>query len=170
MEGGIISEPSEARRVALSTPAGFLAFGFGSGLSPKAPGTVGTLAAMPFAVLLVQLPLWIGLAVIAIAFMVGVYLCTVTGRALGVHDHGGIVWDEFVSLWLVLVLIPFHWGWWLAAFVLFRLFDILKPWPIRWLDRHIGGGLGVMIDDVLAAVYALVPLLLASWWFQSGQG
>ena len=150
--------------MALATPAGFLAFGFGSGLSPRAPGTVGTLAALPFAVLLVQLPLWVGLLVILLAFVAGIYLCSVTGRALGVHDHGGMVWDEFVGFWLVLVFLPFHWAWWLAAFGLFRLFDIVKPWPIRWLDRHIGGGLGVMIDDVLAGVYALVPLLLFEWW------
>jgi phosphatidylglycerophosphatase A len=150
--------------VALSTPAGFLAFGFGSGLSPKAPGTVGSLAAMPFAVVLVQMPLWASLGVVLIAFAAGIHLCSVTGRALGVHDHGGMVWDEFVGFWLVLLFIPFHWAWWLAAFALFRLFDIAKPWPIRWLDRRVGGGLGVMIDDVLAGVYALLPLVLLQRW------
>ncbi|MEE4331063.1 MAG: phosphatidylglycerophosphatase A [Wenzhouxiangella sp.] len=150
--------------MALSTPAGFLAFGFGSGLSPKAPGTVGSLAAMPFAVVLVQMPLWASLGVVLIAFAAGIHLCSVTGRALGVHDHGGMVWDEFVGFWLVLLFIPFHWAWWLAAFALFRLFDIAKPWPIRWLDRRVGGGLGVMIDDVLAGVYALLPLVLLQRW------
>jgi len=148
----------------LSTPAGFLAFGFGSGLSPKAPGTVGSLAAMPFAVVLVQMPLWASLGVVLIAFAAGIHLCSVTGRALGMHDHGGMVWDEFVGFWLVLLFIPFHWAWWLAAFALFRLFDIAKPWPIRWLDRRVGGGLGVMIDDVLAGVYALLPLVLLQRW------
>lgn len=148
----------------MSTPAGFLAFGFGSGLSPKAPGTVGSLAAMPFAVVLVQMPLWASLGVVLIAFAAGIHLCSVTGRALGMHDHGGMVWDEFVGFWLVLLFIPFHWAWWLAAFALFRLFDIAKPWPIRWLDRRVGGGLGVMIDDVLAGVYALLPLVLLQRW------
>lgn len=111
------------------------------------------------AVVLVQLPFWPALAVVVAAFFLGIYLCDVTSRALGVHDHGGIVWDEFVSLWLVLLFLPFHWAWWLAAFVVFRFFDILKPWPIRWLDRRVHGGFGVMIDDVLAAVYALAVLL-----------
>ncbi|TVQ30065.1 MAG: phosphatidylglycerophosphatase A [Wenzhouxiangella sp.] len=151
---------AETRRIALATPSGFLAFGLGSGLSPVAPGTVGTVAAIPLAAVLLQLPFWIALATIAVAFLVGVWICGVTGRALGVHDHGGIVWDEFVGLWLVLLFVPFEWTWWLAGFVLFRFFDILKPWPIRWLDRRVHGGFGVMIDDVLAAVYALIPLLL----------
>lgn len=128
-------------------------------MSPVAPGTVGTAAALVPAVVLVQLPFWPALAVVVAAFFLGIYLCDVTSRALGVHDHGGIVWDEFVSLWLVLLFLPFHWAWWLAAFVVFRFFDILKPWPIRWLDRRVHGGFGVMIDDVLAAVYALAVLL-----------
>jgi phosphatidylglycerophosphatase A len=160
MVDGTISR-TETRRIALATPSGFLAFGFGSGLSPVAPGTAGTVAALPLAVLLVQLPLWIALGVVAASFALGIYLCGVTGRALGVHDHGGIVWDEFVGMWLVLVFVPFEWTWWLAAFALFRLFDVLKPWPIRWLDRHVHGGLGVMLDDLLAAIFALIPLLLA---------
>ena len=146
--------------VALATPTGFLAFGLGSGLSPKAPGTAGTAAALVFAVPLVTLPLWAGLVLVALAFALGCYLCGEASRQLGVHDHGGIVWDEFVGMWLVLLFVPFEWFWWLAAFVAFRVFDILKPWPIRWLDRRVGGGFGVMVDDLLAAVYALVCLLL----------
>lgn len=160
MADGTTLNRAETRRIALATPSGFLAFGLGSGLSPVAPGTVGTVAAIPLAAVLLQLPFWIALATIAVAFLVGVWICGVTGRALGVHDHGGIVWDEFVGLWLVLLFVPFEWTWWLAGFVLFRFFDILKPWPIRWLDRRVHGGFGVMIDDVLAAVYALIPLLL----------
>lgn len=152
------------RQVALATPTGFLAFGLGSGLSPKAPGTVGSLAALVFAVPLLALPLWIGFCVVVIAFLVGIYLCGETATRLGVHDHGGIVWDEFVGMWLVLLFVPFELYWWLAAFVLFRLFDILKPWPIRWMDRRLGGGFGIMIDDVLAAVYALVPLVALRYW------
>lgn len=152
------TEASRTRQIALATPEGFLAFGLGSGLSPKAPGTAGTLAALVFAVPLVALPLWAGLLVVAGAFILGCHLCGVTSRRLGVHDHGGIVWDEFVGMWLVLLFVPFQAGWWLLAFAAFRLFDILKPWPIRWLDRHVGGGFGIMVDDLLAAVYALAVL------------
>lgn len=150
--------------IALATPTGFLAFGLGSGLSPKAPGTAGSLAAMLLAAPLTALPLWLGLVALAAAFLLGVYLCGETSRRLGVHDHGGIVWDEFVGMWLVLLLVPFEVLWWLAAFVLFRFFDILKPWPIRWLDRRVSGGFGIMVDDVLAAIYALVVLAAAQAW------
>lgn len=146
--------------MALATPSGFLAFGLGSGLAPVAPGTAGTLAALPFAILIVQLPLWAGAVVVGLAFAIGIYLCAEAARQLGVHDHGGIVWDEFVGLWLVVLFVPFHWAWWLAAFALFRLFDIVKPWPIRWLDRKVHGGFGIMLDDLLAAIYALAVLVL----------
>lgn len=149
----------------MATPTGFLAFGFGSGLSPVAPGTAGSLAAVVPALTLTALPLWAGALVVLLAFLIGIYLCGETARRLGVHDHGGIVWDEFVGLWLVLLLIPFSPLWWLAGFVLFRLFDIVKPWPIRWLDQQVDGGFGIMLDDVVASVYALLPLwLVALWW------
>lgn len=164
------TERERTRQIALATPSGFLAFGLGSGLSPKAPGTVGSLAALIPAVPLLALPLWWGVAVVFVAFWIGVYLCGVTSRALGVHDHGGIVWDEFVGMWLVLLFVPFDPWWWLAAFLLFRLFDVLKPWPIRWLDRRVEGGFGIMIDDVLAAVYALLPLLVAQAWLGPATG
>lgn len=147
-------------QVALSNPRGFLAFGLGSGLSPFAPGTAGSLAALVPALGLAAVPLWVGLLIVGLAFLLGCHLCAWTSRRLGVHDHGGIVWDEFVGLWLVLLFVPFSVGWWLAGFVLFRLFDILKPWPIRWLDQRVQGGFGIMLDDVLAAVYALILLLL----------
>jgi len=159
------TERERTRRIALATPTGFLAFGFGSGLSPKAPGTAGTVAALVFAPALVALPLWAGVLVVGLAFVVGCRLCGETSHRLGVHDHGGIVWDEFVGMWLVLLFVPFQPLWWLAAFVLFRFFDILKPWPIRWLDRRVGGGFGIMIDDLLAAVYALVVLIAAGRLF-----
>ena len=158
-----MTEP-DTRQVAFDTPTGFLAFGFGSGLAPVAPGTAGTIASLPFAVLIVQLPLAIGIAIVAAAFLVGIHLCGETGRRLGVHDHGGIVWDEFVGMWLVVLFIPFDWAWWLAAFALFRVFDAVKPWPIRWFDRHVHGGLGVMLDDILAAFYTLAILGAAMWW------
>jgi phosphatidylglycerophosphatase A len=154
---------ADTRRVALETPTGFLAFGFGSGLAPVAPGTFGTVASLPFAALIVQLPLAIALAVVVAGFIVGIYLCGATSQRLGVHDHGGIVWDEFIGMWLVLLFVPFHWAWWLAAFILFRIFDAVKPWPIRWFDRRVHGGFGVMLDDILAAGYTLIVLALAMW-------
>ena len=148
------------RRVALGTPAGFLAFGFGAGLSRFAPGTVGTAVAAPFAwglKLLPQPAFWV---VLLAAFLVGVWLCGRSSEQLGRHDPGGIVWDEMVGYWLTVAFLPLHWAWFLAAFVLFRIFDILKPWPIRWIERRLGGGLGIMADDILAAVYAMALLFL----------
>ncbi len=163
VDGTILSADKEqTRQVALATPTGFLAFGLGSGLSPVAPGTAGSLAALVPAIALTAVPLWVGLLLVALAFGLGCYLCGQTSRRLGVHDHGGIVWDEFVGLWLVLLFLPFDPFWWLAGFTLFRLFDIFKPWPIRWLDEKVEGGLGIMIDDVLAAVYALMGLKLGA--------
>ena len=142
----------------MTNPVHFLAFGFGAGLSPKAPGTMGTLVAVPLFLLLAYLPVYAYLALITAAFLVGIYLCGRTASDLGVHDHGGIVWDEFVGYWITMILVPVTWYWVLAGFVLFRVFDILKPFPIGWLDKKVGGGLGIMIDDVLAGVYALICL------------
>jgi phosphatidylglycerophosphatase A len=152
------AETSSITRIALHTPAGLLAFGFGSGLAPVAPGTFGTLAAIPFYLLLAQLPGWAYLLAVGIAFALGVIVCDITARRLGVHDFGGIVWDEFVGLWIALAGQPLHWQVILAGFVLFRLFDILKPWPIGYLDKKVGGGLGIMLDDVIAGVYAWLAL------------
>lgn len=132
----------------------FLALGLGSGLAPKAPGTFGTLVAVPFYLLLQGLPLWGYLLILVMAFLLGVWLCEVTARNLGVHDHPGIVWDEFVGYWLTMAAAPTGWQWVLLGFVLFRLFDIAKPWPIRMADRRLGGGFGIMFDDVLAGIYA----------------
>ncbi len=153
-----MTDHRHTRRVALGSPDGFLAFGFGSGLAPLAPGTAGSIAALPLAIPLALLPLPWALLVIAVAFVFGIWLCERVGRRLAVHDHSGIVWDEFVGLWLVLVCIPTHWGWWLAGFALFRLFDAAKPWPISWFDRRVHGGFGVMLDDLLAAGFALAVL------------
>ncbi|UJB30611.1 phosphatidylglycerophosphatase A [Chromobacterium sp. Beijing] len=144
-------------RFVLSHPAHFLAFGFGSGLARKAPGTWGTVAAYPLFFVLNTLGVQ-GLALAALClplFIAGIWICGYSGRALGVHDYGGIVWDEIVAMLLVLAFAPATPLAWLLAFVLFRFFDILKPWPIRWLDRHVGGGFGVMVDDLLAALFAL---------------
>jgi phosphatidylglycerophosphatase A len=135
-------------------PVHFLAFGFGSGALPLAPGTFGTLVAIPIYLLMAELPLAIYLGLVAIMTAVGIWLCQVTSRDLGVHDHAGIVWDEIVGYLITMIAVPVSWQWVLTGFVLFRIFDIMKPWPIRWADRQVHGGLGIMLDDVLAAVYA----------------
>lgn len=145
----------------LRHPAHFFAFGFGSGLSPVAPGTAGSLAAIPLYLALAYfLPLFPLLLVTAFAFVIGIWFCEVTGKALGVPDHGGMVWDEMVAMWLILAFTPPTGLWFGIAFLLFRLFDIWKPFPIRFFDQHVKGGFGVMLDDLLAAGYALAVLKL----------
>ena len=142
----------------IRNPVHFLAFGFGSGLSPKAPGTAGTLVAMLLWPLLAGLPLEIYLAIVAVASVGGFYLCGKTASDLGVHDHPGIVWDEIAGYWLAMAAIPCTWYWMLAGFVLFRFFDIWKPWPISWLDKQVHGGVGIMVDDLLAGLFAWILL------------
>jgi phosphatidylglycerophosphatase A len=144
-------------RFLVAHPAHFIALGFGSGLAPRAPGTFGTLAAFPlyWALALVLPPLAIAFAAIPLFFL-GVWACEVTGRHLGVQDHGAMVWDEIVAFLPLLALASQDWRLQACAFVLFRIFDIWKPFPIRELERNVKGGLGVMIDDVLAAFYAYV--------------
>ncbi|NKI34289.1 phosphatidylglycerophosphatase A [Wenzhouxiangella sp. XN79A] len=151
------------RAVALHDPIGFLAFGFGSGLSPRAPGTAGTAAGLLLALPLIGLDPVIAALVVGATFLVGIPICGHATRALGVHDHGGIVWDEFVGVWLVLLFVPTTPAGWLAAFVAFRVFDIAKPWPIGWLDRRVSGGLGIMIDDLVAALYAIAIITLIGY-------
>lgn len=149
-----------ARHQVWSNPWHFLAFGFGSGLAKFAPGTFGTLAAIPLYLLLVQLPwLWYGVITL-LAFYIGIRICQVTSDDLKVHDFSGIVWDEFVGFWITMFLIPLDWKWVILGFILFRFFDIVKPWPIRELDQHVKGGFGIMIDDVLAGIYAWLCLFL----------
>lgn len=131
-----------------------LAFGFGSGLARYAPGTFGTLVAVPFYLVLATLPPWLYAVTVVAAFALGTWLCNVVSAGLGVHDHGGIVFDEFVGYWITMFLLPPTWGWMLAGFVAFRVFDIWKPWPIRWFDRNVPGGFGIMIDDVVAGACA----------------
>ena len=145
-------------------PAHFVAFGFGSGLAPIAPGTAGTLLAIPMYWLIrPQYRDFEFLLLIVAAFVLGVWACARTGRDLGIADYGGMVWDEIVAFWLVLLIVPDELLWQLAAFVLFRIFDIVKPQPIRFFDATLKGGFGVMFDDVIAAFYAL--LVLAIWKF-----
>ena len=144
-------------------PIHFLAFGFGSGAMPKAPGTWGTLAAMPFVLIWQQLPPGGYALVLLLSTLVGIWLCHRTAADLGVHDHGGIVWDEFIGVWIALWLAPVGWLWLIAGFLLFRLFDIWKPWPIGWIDHHVSGGLGIMLDDIIAGIMALAVLLLGEY-------
>jgi phosphatidylglycerophosphatase A len=154
-----VLRPSSA--FAYAHPAHILAFGFGAGLARFAPGTFGTLVAWPFGWLLSGLPALVALGAVALAFALGVWACGVTGRHLGVHDHGAMVWDEIVAFLLVLAILPRELGWQVAAFALFRAFDIAKPPPIRWFERRYQGGFGAMFDDLLAAGYTLVALALA---------
>jgi phosphatidylglycerophosphatase A len=150
-------------RFVFSHPAHFIAFGFGSGLSPFAPGTVGTLLAWPlFWILSPRLPPVMLLGLIAALFAAGIWACGATGRALGQSDHGGMVWDEIVAFMLVLFFTPPGVVWQIVAFVLFRFFDIVKPAPIRRIDRTIRGGFGVMFDDAIAAFYTLLVMALAT--------
>lgn len=146
----------------LRDPGHLLALGFGSGLAARAPGTFGTLAAVPVYLLCAQLPFTLYLLVIGTLFGLGVYVCGRTARALGVHDHPGIVWDEVVGYLLTMAFAPPGWAWILLGFALFRLFDIWKPWPIRTLDRSVHGGLGIMLDDLLAGAVAGVVVALAA--------
>jgi len=144
----------------LSDPVQFLALGFGSGLAPKAPGTFGTLAAIPLVLLCASLtPLNYALLV-GVMSLIGVYLCDYTAKAAGVHDHPAIVWDEFVGLFITMFMVPITWQTVLVGFILFRIFDIAKPWPISWLDKHCHGGFGIMIDDVVAGFAALACMQL----------
>lgn len=151
---------SDLSKTVLSSPVHFLAFGFGSGLSPKAPGTMGTLAAIPLYLLLVNFPLWVYLLMLLLISLGGIWLCGESSRRLGVHDHGGIVWDEFAGYLLTMTAAPPGWLWIAIGFALFRLFDIWKPWPVRIADRKVHGGVGIMLDDLLAGIYAWIVLQL----------
>lgn len=152
----------------LRRPVCLLGFGFGSGLAPVAPGTFGTLPALPMAAGLMLLGIegWTLAAVALLLFAAGIPICRHTEAALGVHDYGGIVWDEIAAMLLVLAFTPPHWAWWLAAFALFRFFDAVKPPPIRWFDRRVGGGFGVMLDDFIAALLTLAILRGAAYLLQ----
>ncbi|HKA41521.1 MAG TPA: phosphatidylglycerophosphatase A [Burkholderiales bacterium] len=157
---GLILRPSW--RFLLRHPAHFIAFGGGVGLAPVAPGTFGTLLALPLHSLIApRLAPYEYLLLVVTLFALGVWACDVTGRATGVADHGGMVWDEVVAFLLVLFFVPATLSWQVAAFLLFRAFDILKPAPIRYYERTFKNGFGVMLDDLVAAFYTLVVLTLA---------
>ena len=148
----------ELKRLSLSNPLHVLAIGFGSGLSPIAPGTAGSLAAIPFCYALGFAGTLTQIAFILFSFIIGVYACQKATDAIGIDDHGGIVWDEFVGMFITMLLLPNTMEWLIAGFVTFRVFDIWKPWPIRPIDAKLKGGLGIMLDDVIAGGFSLVIL------------
>ena len=154
------------KKINLKNPVHFLAVGFGSGLLKPAPGTWGTLAGLMLSILLWNITqsnlFFIFLAVIS--FIFGCYLCQKTSNDLGVHDDGRIVWDEIVAIFLIFAILPeYNWLTYILTFISFRIFDILKPYPIRYFDEKLESGLGIMVDDILAAIFALISLHLIYW-------
>ncbi|AUI66185.1 MULTISPECIES: phosphatidylglycerophosphatase A [Glaesserella] len=153
-------------KINLKNPIHFFAFGFGSGLIKPAPGTWGSLAGLILAIFLWKLTASTAFFVLLsfVAFIGGCYLCEKASHDLGVHDDGRIVWDEIVAIFVIFIFLPEHsWLYYGLTFITFRLFDILKPYPIRYFDQHLKGGLGIMFDDILAAVYSIISLYLISW-------
>ncbi|MFH4782583.1 phosphatidylglycerophosphatase A [Vibrio diabolicus] len=154
--------------ISLKNPWHLLATGFGSGLSPFIPGTMGTLAAVPFFLLLAQLPFTAYVIAVLISCVIGIQICQVTSADMKVHDHGSIVWDEFAGFWITMSIVPAlnipltEWKWLITGFILFRFFDMVKPWPIGWLDKRVHGGLGIMVDDIVAGIIAGVALFLVA--------
>jgi len=159
----IVFRPKPA--FAFSHPAHIVAFGFGAGLAPFAPGTFGTLLGWAIAWAVPTESAGLLLIIAAALFLLGIWACEITGRHLGVPDHPGMVWDEVVAFLVILAIVPREYFWQLAAFVAFRFFDIVKPPPIRFLERRYGGGLGVMVDDIVAALYTLLLLALVRRFF-----
>ncbi len=157
-----MGERRSARKQAFDwrDPVHLLAFGFGAGTSPVAPGTLGTLVAIPLFLVFQGLSLVAYLGITVILFLVGIWICDRTSRDLGARDPGGIVWDEIVGYLITMISAPAGWGWMVAGFVFFRFFDILKPWPIGLIDRRVKGGIGIMLDDALAGIYGLLALQL----------
>jgi len=148
-------------------PVHWLALGFGSGLAPKAPGTFGTLIGIPVVFLFAHFNWWEYLLALVVMTVAGIWICQYTAEAMGEHDHPSIVWDEIVGYAIAMFALPVEPFWLIAAFVLFRIFDIWKPGPIGWADKKLSGGNGIMMDDVLAGVLSAV-LLHLGWWL-SGQ-
>lgn len=149
-------------------PVRALAFGFGAGLSPVAPGTMGTLVAVPLYLLVQDMPLTL-YAVLTVGLAVaGFWICGRAAHGLGVHDHPGIVWDEIVGYLITMLGAPAGWLWILTGFALFRFFDVVKPWPCGWVDRKVSGGVGIMLDDIIAGLYGLLAMQLAVLGFAAG--
>lgn len=146
----------------LKDPIVFLALGFGSGLAPKAPGTAGTLVAVPLYLLLNELNLSVYLAVTLLVSIIGIWMCAYTANKLKVHDHPAIVIDEIAGFFITMAIAPPGWLWVLIGFVLFRFFDAVKPWPISWIDKNVKGGFGIMVDDVVAGLVSMLCMFLIS--------
>jgi len=147
----------------LRDPIHFLALGFGTGCVPKAPGTAGTLAGVLVYLIVQGLPWVYYLALVGLLYLMGVWICAYTAKALGAHDHPAIVWDEIVGYLVTMFLAPAGWLWIIAGFILFRLFDIWKPWPIRWLDKQVKGGNGIMVDDLVAGIFSLTVIQIIAY-------
>ena len=160
-----MSKPAPLPITIWRDPFMWLACGFGTGAAPFAPGTFGTLVALPLYYFLQPLSAWLYLAVVAALFVIGIGLCAHAANKLKVHDHPGIVWDEVVGYLVTMFMAPSDWEWMLAGFALFRLFDIWKPWPIRLLDQRVAGGFGIMVDDLLAGIYAAGLLQLGVYLY-----
>lgn len=157
-----LSREALREKVTLSKLSHFLGFGFGSGLAPFAPGTFGSLVAIPIILLLTFHPFWSHLIVTLVATVAGVKICQQAADDLGVHDHPAIVWDEIAGMLITFLLVPITPLNLLLGFVLFRFFDIAKPFPIRMIDKKVDGGLGIMLDDVIAGIFAAIALYFAS--------
>ena len=155
--------PENLGRTVLTDPVHFLAFGFGTGLAPFAPGTFGSIPGLILFWLTLDFGLYVQLTIAIAMALAGIWICGESARRIGVHDHGGIVWDEIVGMYVTLFLAPVSIVGFALAFVLFRVMDIVKPWPIRDLDHSMRGGVGIMLDDLLAALYAALLLLLAQY-------
>ncbi|GAK16621.1 LOW QUALITY PROTEIN: phosphatidylglycerophosphatase A [Vibrio sp. JCM 19053] len=154
--------------ISLKNPWHLLATGFGSGLSPFIPGTMGTLAAVPFFLLLAQLPFTAYVIVVLISCVIGIQICQVTSADMKVHDHGSIVWDEFAGFWITMSIVPAlnipltEWKWLITGFILFRFFDMVNLGQLGGLDKRVHGGLGIMVDDIVAGIMAGVALFLVA--------
>ena len=157
-------EAAEIRQKVLRDPVNLFAFGLGAGLSPIAPGTAGSLVGLALAWGTMELPITTRLLVAIVLMVSGVWICGESARRMGHHDHPGIVWDEIAGMYLTLLVVPPQIAYWALAFGLFRLFDIWKPWPIRDLDHRLGGGPGIMLDDLVAALYAAILLVFTRWF------
>lgn len=145
-------------------PKNFVAMGFGSGLSPIMPGTCGTLVGVIIYQIMVELNLWLYAFMLVLMFLFGIWLCNEAANEIGEHDHPSIVWDEIVGYLITMFAVPKGWLWVILGFIYFRVFDILKPWPIKMLDQKVKGGFGIMLDDLAAAIYAWILLQFSVWF------